>query len=190
VPSTFCKPNLIETLSKLYDPSSQTIVSVDGSKIIMTVTTNSIGNMLLLPIAEPLIHEEILMEKANSWSPREKKAIMRHFLLDITPLPNLFPVKSTSFAPISRQVIYMIASILGCDDDSTMDETILGLLNDISPSPSFPPLKYNFIEFMSNAIHVQLCGFHDFKMFHYQSYLMFMLLYSQYDYFKYLNLKL
>lgn len=74
----------------------------------------------------------------------------------------------------------MISSILGYDDDSEMDDVTLAIINEVSaPSSS---LNFNFAEFLANAIHFQLTTFEDFKLFCYQSYLMYIILFCQCDF--------
>jgi hypothetical protein len=127
--------------------------------------------MLFLLVPNNVIQKEKLVVKVNSWSPNEKKEVVHRFLLDEISSPNFFPMTSSLFSPIPQQMISMISLILGNDDDSNVDEFLLYIMNDISPSSSSSPVDI-FAKFMETTIHEQLCAFHDFKMFQYQSYLM------------------
>jgi hypothetical protein len=185
VPNTFHEPDLVESLVRLYRSKSQTFVFVDGSRNILSVISEFIDDMLKLQLSRVSILKSTLFDKVNSWSPQEKIIVIRHFLLDATSIPNNLPIKSTLLNPISWQMVSMISSILGYDDDSEMDETTLSLMNDVLPLISNSlSVKFNFVEFFANSIHFQLSIVNRFKLFCYQSYMVYMLFYSQSDYFE------
>jgi hypothetical protein len=62
---------------------------------------------------------------------------------------------SSLFAPIPQQMISMISLVLGNDDDFNVDEVLLCIMNDISPSSGYPQVEYNFVEFLMTTIHTR-----------------------------------
>jgi hypothetical protein len=56
----------------------------------------------------------------------------------------------------SKEVISMMCLILGYDNDKTINETILGFMEAISPPPPHdtPLVKFNYAKYLANAIHL------------------------------------
>jgi hypothetical protein len=76
------------------------------------------------------------------------------------------------FSPIYQQEISILSLILGNDDDLQVDKLMLHLMNDIIPPAGSSHVEYDFVDFLAQANQEQLCLFHDFKTFCYESYLM------------------
>jgi hypothetical protein len=81
----------------------------------------------------------------------------------------------------------MISLILYDDNDSTIDKTIMGMMEGIFPS-STTLIKYHYVEYLVETIDKHLCKFHTYRLFRYQFYLVYFILYYQTSYFEHLNL--
>lgn len=82
----------------------------------------------------------------------------------------------------------MIYLILGYDNDNTVYEAILGMMEGIFPHSRLPPVQYCYAKYLVDAINDQLCKFSVYKYFRYQSYLVYLLLFYQAPNFEHLHL--
>jgi len=78
-----------------------------------------------------------------------------------------------------KQIITIVSTILGNDNDKTIDQYALGLMNYIFPPMLKPLVKYNYPQFLADNIHYELLEFEATKYFRYQSYLIYLFLYSK-----------
>jgi hypothetical protein len=63
---------------------------------------------------------------------------------DISKPSSNFPFKASTFSKILGEVVSMISSILGYDDDLSVDELILNLMDVIFSSSILPLVKYQY----------------------------------------------
>ena len=75
-------------------------------------------------------------------------------------MPN-FPAYGSIF-------ITIISQVLGLENDQSIDELTLGLLFTICvPDELVQVPKFNFVEYLGKAIHIQLLNFNSMRSFRY-----------------------
>lgn len=112
-------------------------------------------------------------------SPESKSNLIQSYLASGATVPENPPPYPTSIFPdASRQILTMIYSILGYDDDQKVDEVILGLMLALGSSKTVPVMFY-YYKFLADSINLQLVQFSTTRSFIFKSYLLYLFLFSQ-----------
>jgi hypothetical protein len=86
-----------------------------------------------------ILNEEKLASSFKELNPQDKNDLIQSYLdKDTNVLENISTYDTNIFPEISRQVIEIMCTILGYDNDKTVDESILGFMSSIFPY-SFKP---------------------------------------------------
>jgi len=118
-----------------------------------------------------------------------KKALVERYMLKEGSCPKTpLPYKSYILQDTKKEVVSMMCLILGYDDDSTLDSTILGFMEVICLGQGSPTL-FNYAQYLSDNIHFQLHNFHSTRIFGYQSYFVYLLSFARYNKFKHIPLR-
>jgi hypothetical protein len=65
-PQAFHEPDLVETFTKLYNSSTRSVMFDDGSRVLFTITLESISAMLLLQTPSKKIDKEGMVARENN----------------------------------------------------------------------------------------------------------------------------
>ena len=77
----------------------------------------------------------------------------------------------------------MMSLILGYENNHNVDKAILGFMFSISPPIGLLITKFHYDQYIVDIIHFQLSNLHNTKCFHYQYYLLHMVLYYKSSHF-------
>lgn len=94
-----------------------------------------------------------------------------------------FPYPTYIFNHKVQSIVIILTQVLGLENVRFVDEVILGFLVSICPSEESQVPQIQFVEFLVEAIHVQLVNFGTLKHFKYQAYLMHLFFHFNYELF-------
>jgi hypothetical protein len=191
VPQVYDFPEFVAWCTSNYISSKRTVISKDGS-VLIEVIPKSITEMLRWPLNldnEPL--NEVVMAKCfRELRPEERVTLLQTYLCkSIDTIADNVVLESSLFPEIPRKFISMISVILGKYNDLVVDEFVLGIMVAIFPIITKPMTKFIFSQFLADQIHYQLSEFESLRIFRYQSYLVYLFLFSQAYHFTHCGLK-
>lgn len=129
---------------------------------------------------------EALIEIYQKLTFPQRDAIFEDFLLEDSQIPNKNPpCTSSMFCQRTRQIFYVLSSILGYFSDEWLDEPILGFLSTLSLEEG-RSITFDNGQFLSNIIHEQFLQVLNEGMLRCSSILMYMFLFFQIDNFPFL----
>ena len=99
------------------------------------------------------------------------------------------PYETIFFFENYKKSISLICTILGYDSDGTVDDTILGFLNFLTPIVGVMLPKFDLCSYLAQPIHTKLEELPTMEKFKYPSSLFCMFFYLNYENYKILNLK-
>jgi len=109
------------------------------------------------------------MEKRNTF--------IQNFTIDPSYTFNKFLIRVEVLSPMDRIMVSVRTSILRYVDDSLIDEVTLVIMDEITDDEKGS--KFDYARFMARDSHFQLASFEGLKSFRYQSYLFFLVLFSE-----------
>lgn len=92
--------------------------------------------------------------------------------------PPHYPV--TFLASSSKIAVSMMSQVLGKKAYALLDEVLLGFLASIYPPVEGPFLKFNYAQFLFDSMHQQFVDFSSLRTFRYQSYLVHLIIQTNY----------
>jgi hypothetical protein len=192
VPQTYNFPEFVSWCSSNYVPLKRSLISKNGL-VLFVLNAQSIFEMLKLveTLESQILNEENLASSFKELNPQEKNALLQSYLDKDTNVPENASTYDTNIFPeISRQVIVMMCTILGYDNDKIVDESILGFMYSIFPPSLKPLIKFNYAQYLVDTLHFQLLEFGVSRCCRFQSYLVYLFLYFQAIKFQHLELKI
>ena len=155
------------------------------SKILCRIDTKIVHGILSLPNSFPINHEsfneKVLIELYKNCKTKVRCQFLSSILKVVQSLEGLFlPYNVNIFKDEVQLVMSIVSHVLGLDDDTHVNEVILGFLLSIglTDHESHSVRCSNLDEYLPEVIHTQFIEFPKFRLFRYQSYLLNMLLCS------------
>lgn len=151
--NTFHFLYFIMTCKSLYNPLGK-IVCSSNSHQVFEIFPPTIKDMLLLWKGDFMISLERTVVSFKCFLLEiSKQGFLQHHLGKSDPMHKMkFPLHPSLFFHRFEEVISIASILLGCDDESTMDETILVLLILIFPLDVLSLIMRNHFEFLASLI--------------------------------------
>ena len=154
LPETFKILDFVSICDKFYNPHSQFVISKDSTIENFQISPSNIAKFLFLIEANFCLNDDELMVKYIELSIQYKQYMLNIWNLNYSlGLKFKFPISTSTFPNEIQEILSMVTLIFEYDDDSMVDETIMSLLNRIFPSLGLPLVKFNFVKYISEAIH-------------------------------------
>ena len=121
-----------------YVPSTKQIISYNGSRIIVSINSETLRKTLCLP---PVSSDAVQFTKEKSLaiikalSPDQLYTFMsKMFKPEITPSNHSFPYGISLFTETLQTIFSLLSQILGLEDDKTVREIMVGIVCLVSQS--------------------------------------------------------
>lgn len=183
-------PEMVEWCAKGYLSDKEVIMSSDATRVVISITPESIASMLRFP-------QEATMAE---WDEEQMRALylaqtteaQQQFLMGILKEKKLIvgsPYPIDSFTSAAIMTISMITQVLGLSSAFSATETHLGaLLFLYSAKEAGHERHVNFCKQLSEDIDQELQNFHLSRTFRYQAYLIHLFLHQQFTFMSHLHL--
>jgi hypothetical protein len=191
VPQTYYFLEFVTWCVSYYNPSQRSLVSRNGL-VLFEVNSQLISKLLKLPLnpESEILDEIVLAQCFRELNSQDRIMILQSYICQNLDVPVYTVIlKTYLFLETSRQIITMMTTILGNDNDLTIDEYVLGFMISICPHTVKHLSKFNYAQHLANNIHHQLSEFETTRYFRYQSYSVYLLMYSKVVKFSHLGLK-
>jgi len=170
IPQTYNYHEMVWWCAKNYLPDKRVVIYVGGKKVIFTTTPLIIvGTLLLADQGELLeMNEMFLSEKYQGMSDDLKNILLSQHETEGSQLPTRPPPYLVAFlASSSKVAVSMMTQVLGKKADAMLDEGLLGFLTSFFPPVEGPFLKFNYAQFLSDAMHQHFLDFKALRTFRY-----------------------
>lgn len=182
--STFPYPKFVHWTMQNYVPSTRQILSADGSRVIITLYSETLRKTLcLLPMNPSAVHfsEEESLIIINALDSDQLSMFMsKMFKPDISPSKFSFLYDISLFNQTLQAIFSLLSQILGLQDDKLVTEIMVGTVCLVSQSTK----KFSLIfdQYLVEKISYQLGHLNsDGKVFNYQTLLMLMVIIENLD---------
>ena len=167
---TFPHPKFVHWVVHSYVPSTKQIISFNGSRIIVSINSETLRKALCLaPVNFDVVQfkEEKSLAIIKALSPDQLYTFMyKMFKPEISPSNHSFPYDISLFTETLQAIFSLLSQILGLEDDKTITEIMVGNVCPISQSAK--EFNINFDQYLVEIISYQLGHFHsDGKTFNY-----------------------
>jgi hypothetical protein len=129
---TFPHPELVHWVVSNYVPSTKQVISYDGSKIIVSINSQTVRKALCLPppSAEVIqFTEEKSLAIIKALNPDHLYTFMsKMFNSDVSPSHQAFPYDSSLFSEPLQVVFSILSQILGLEDDRKVTKIMVGIV--------------------------------------------------------------
>jgi len=121
---TLPHPELVHWVISNYVPSTKQVISYNGSRIIVSINSQTLRKALCLPPPSTEVvqfTEEKILAIVKALSPDQLYTFMsKMFKLDISPSTHAFPYDNSLFSEPLQAIFYILSQILGLEDDKTV----------------------------------------------------------------------
>ena len=135
---TFPHPDIVHWAVQNYVPSTKQIISYNGSRIIVSINSETLRKALCLPpISSDVVQftEEKSLAIIKALSPNELYTFMsKMFKPEISPSKHSFPYDISLFTETLQAVFSLLSQILGLEDDKIVTEIMVGIVCLVSQS--------------------------------------------------------
>ena len=135
---TFPHPELVHWVVSNYVPSTKQVISYDGSRIIVSINSQTIRKALCLPppsFEVVQFTEERSMAIIKALNPDQLYTFMsKMFKPDINPSNHAFPYDNSLFSEPLQAIFFILSQILGLEDDRKVTEIMVGIVSLVSQS--------------------------------------------------------
>ena len=141
-----------------YVPSTKQIISYNGSRIIVSINSETLRKVLCLPpVNSDVVQftEEKSLAIIKTLSPNQLYTFMsKMFKPDISPSNYSFPYDISLFSETLQAVFSLLSQILGLEDDKTVTEIMVGIVCLVSQSAK--EFNLSFDQYLAERIAYQL----------------------------------
>jgi hypothetical protein len=135
VPLTFHFPELVIMCAQNYDSTSR-VIRDKNQKAVFSISEKSLAEMLALSQNGDKIDEDALALEFSSLSISERLVSMTDWVITLDGVESNLPLSSLLFKYSVKEVITMICLVLGYNNDTLVDASILGFLLKFSKGTS------------------------------------------------------
>lgn len=153
-PSVHVFPEIIHYFHANYDPIMKVVVSLD-QKILFTITTDSINEMLQLQTGQDLtpLFTADLLEIFSKLSNSISTQILQNFISEEKHMPkDRPPYMSAFFSDLGKDITIILSFILGSTTNEYVDETIFVGMSIFTPSQPLA-IKFNYEKLITDKMH-------------------------------------
>lgn len=127
-----------------HDPATSSIMSVGRTWVIFHVTPKSLFSMLETQLGTTAFSPKIKITRYLSMTDDQRRALVRKLWPNQTPLPNNPPPYKTKLFPKwVQESISLFSLVLGREDYSNVDESMLAILELFrGPHNQVPAFRY------------------------------------------------
>ena len=181
---TFPHSEFLHWVVSNYVSSTKSVISYDGSMIIVSINRQTLRKALCLPPANSDVvqfTEEKSLAIVKALSTDQLYTFMsKMFKPDISPSNYAFHYDISLFSKALQAIFSVLSQILGLEDDKTIIEIIVGIVCLVSQSAKEVCLSFD--QYLAERIAYQLEHFQfDGKVFNYQTLLMLMIITENLD---------
>lgn len=119
----------MELCVKCYDTSSASIMTIDGKHNLFTISIEAIASMLDIPRGTHTICLKRCYNHYKAWNLERRKVELGRLLKEPQHSMDLPPYKTKEFPIWIQETTYMFTLISGRDNDQTIDEPMLALMD-------------------------------------------------------------
>ena len=158
---TFPHPELVHWVVSNYVPSTKQVISYDGSRIIVSINSQTVRKALCLPLPSSEVVqfiEESSLAIIKALNLDQLYTFMsKMFKLDVSPSNHAFSYDSSLFFEPLQVVFSILSQILGLEDDRKVTEIMVGIVFLVSRSTK--EINLSFDQYLTEKIACQLGHF-------------------------------
>lgn len=190
VPQVHNFPEMVEWCAKGYLSEKKAIMSSDATRVVISITPESIASMLRFPQEAPTTEWD--EDKMRALYLAQTSEAQQKFLMSVLNEKKLIagpPYPIESFTAAAIMTMSMIAQVLGLATAFSVTESHLGALLFLSGAEEAGgERRIDFCKQLSEDIDQELQNFHLSKTFRFQSYLIHLFLHQQFTFMGHLHL--